>query len=70
MMKVSKASLAKATTMNEEVIDVVVVEGVRREAVETFRACGIKWMRYKVKGENRYATDVEWTCWRNGTPTE
>ncbi len=56
--------------MSEKVIDVAVVEGVKLEAVEAFRACGIKWMRYIVKGESRYATELEWNSWRNGTPTE
>jgi len=69
-MKVSEGSLAKVMTMNEEVIDVVVVNGARLEAVEIFRACGIKWTRYKLKNESRYATELEWAQWKSGTPEE
>lgn len=53
--------------MNEEVIDVVVIDGERREAVEIFRASGVKWIRYKVKNENRYATELEWDQWQSET---
>ena len=66
-MKVSRGSSTKAITMTEKVMDVVVVEGVTLEAVETFRACGVKWIRYKIKDESRYATEFEWNCWKNGT---
>lgn len=68
-MKVSRGSSTKVITMTEKVMDVVVVEGITREAVETFRACGVKWIRYKVKGESCYATEFEWNCWKNGIST-
>lgn len=55
--------------MSEEVIDVVVVNGERREAVEIFRASGVVWTRYKIKDEsNRYATELEWDQWKSETP--
>lgn len=54
--------------MDEEVIETVVINGERREAVETFRASGVNWVRYKVRGENYYATDLEWNYWKNETP--
>lgn len=52
--------------MNEKVIDVVVVNGESREAVEIFRACRTNWIRYKIKDEsNRYATELEWDQWKS-----
>lgn len=49
----------------------VVVNGEKRKAVETFRACGVKWIRYKrADGSNGYATAAEWAQWRGKTPTE
>jgi hypothetical protein len=54
---------------DEKVIDVVVINGERREAVETFRACGVNWWRWKMAtGENRYTTEVEWNHWKSETP--
>jgi len=45
----------------------IVVNGERRQIQETFRACGVQWIRYKRSdGSNGYATEFEWTQWSNG----
>ena len=57
--------------MSISVEDVVVVDGVRREVYELFRASGVQWVRYKEPdGSNRYATELEWLKWTHGIFTE
>ena len=48
----------------EEVIETVMVNGERRDAVETFTAARVRWVRYKLRGENYYATELEWNHWK------
>ena len=40
------------------------IDGEIRESKETFKACGINWVRYKKSNDsNGYATLQEWKQW-------
>ena len=46
----------------------VTVLGEHRIRRESFRACGIQWIRYeKSNGTNGYATAEEWALWEAGS---